>query len=171
MNKFLIIPIIISLSILPGCGSNNEDDQAVKQPSPEELERRRIEHEKWLAEKEKIKSDLIAASDQDLKEMLSSCKQAVESEAERRNKGPFATALVHEYSADVYLFAAGASAVKSYEERIESFRKYGQEYGSINTQYAIISTSDSFSGPIKSIDKYRCEIGPELKIASVGRSY
>lgn len=171
MKRLFVSYLVISLLLISGCGSDDSEDRAEAKPSPEELERRRVEHEKYLAEKELIKQQLISASDKELKSMLSFCRDAVEKEADRRNKGPFGIALVDQYSADVYQFGAGSSAIRTDEERIKSFRDFGHEYGHFNTQYAIISAHDSFSGPKNTIDKYSCEIGTELEIVSVSKSY
>ncbi len=78
--------------------------------------------------------------------------------------------MIDVYSADIYQRPAGGKAIKSDQERIESLRRFGPNI-SLNTQYAILSVTDSFNGPVKSVDKYDCELGKGPKIVFAKRSY
>lgn len=153
---------------LIGCSGDDEP----KKLSAEELEERRQRIEKEL-EKEKarrkaIGESLIDASDKKLESILRGCRGLIRAYASSRNDGPFSNYLIDHTSADIYQYSAGPKAVMTDKERIAELR--GSKTGtSFNTEFAILSTRDSFDGPQKSVDKYECELdyGPKAVRAKV----
>ncbi|BCO30424.1 hypothetical protein TspCOW1_05270 [Thiohalobacter sp. COW1] len=146
------------------------DDDKPRQLSPEEIAENKRQYEAELEKEKAIKQSIYDASDSKLKEILSECRKLINEYADSRNKGPFSNHMIDIYSADIYQYPAGKHALMTDEQRIEDLRK-SKDYISFNTEYAILSTTDSFSGPQKSVDKYECEIGSGPAVTRARRAY
>lgn len=163
---------LVLVGICFGMVACSSEDEAIaeRKLTPEEIAENNRRYEQMRAEEEALKKSIFNASDQVLKQLLADCRRQVNEYADSRNKGPFSNYMIDQYSADVYQYPAGRNALMTDEQRIEDLRK-SKDYISFNTEYAILSTSDSFSGPQKSVDKYECEIEKGLKIGRVRKSY
>lgn len=153
------------------------DDEEAGPPklSADEIKERRLNIDRMLAEQEAkneaIYAALLGASDAELSDLISECRGAIEAYADSRNRGPFGIYIVDNTMADVYRYSADSDSLESIEQRISSFRESSNGVHSFNTQYSILSTSDSFDGPQKSITKYECEIGEDLTILRAKRAF
>lgn len=130
-----------------------------------QMEKERIARvdEQDRREAEQVLKQIAASSDGELKKLFSSCREAILKEAKKRNKGPFDIWLVDKTNADIYQFAAGESLLRNVDERVEIYRKHDLFYSS----YAVISTTDTFSGPVRVLKQYSCEFGNGPKVISV----
>lgn len=141
-------------------------DSQPKVLTAEEVAENKRKYDLEVAEDEAIKQSLLNASDKKLKSMLSNCRSLINEYATFKNKGPFSIYMIDKYSADVYQYPAGKKSTMDDEERIKDLRD-SSSYISFNTNYAILATTDTFSGPKKSVDKYACKIikGPSIEFA------
>jgi hypothetical protein len=138
--------------------------------TPEEVAENKRRYEEQQAKEEALKLSIFEASDEKLKQMLATCREIIEEYADSRNKGPFSNYMIDTYSSDVYQFPAGRDALMTDEERIQALRE-STDYISFNSEYAILSTSDSFSGPQKSVDKYECVFEEGPRVSRARKSY
>lgn len=166
--KSKINQLIVTALFLVLAGCSNEDKP--RQLTPEEIAEDKRQFKAELAKEEAIKKSIFEASDSKLKQMLSDCRKFINEYADSKNNGPFSNYMVDAYSANVYQYPAGRQALMSDEERIEDLRR-SKDYIFFNTEYAVLSISDSFSGPQKSVDKYKCEIEAGPSVARAKSSY
>jgi len=123
-------------------------------------EQRRAER---LAEEKVINLSIFKASDKVLNNILSDCRRLVKKYAD---SGSYSSYMIDEWSADAYKYLASNNATMTDKERIKNLRN-SQGDTSLNTDYAILSTTDSFSGLKKSVNEYQCVIkkGPRAAFA------
>lgn len=171
-----LFPVIFL--ILLGCSSEESKESVKRELAPEEKAeiQAEIEREKQQRREEELalRNALTSASDEKLYEVLGNCRGRVKEEADGDNSGPFGYFLVDEYSADSYLYAAGYAA-ESFEDRVKTLRSSLSseisDYFSFNTEFAVIFTSDSFSGPQREVFKYSCDIDSGLKVVAVNKPF
>ncbi|WP_303293850.1 hypothetical protein [Marinobacter sp. ST-43] len=163
-GSHLVLIVVASCVGMASCSSESEP----KKLTPEQIAENKRLFEEQQAKEEALKLSIFEADEETLKQMLSECRKLITEYADSRNNGPFSNYMIDQYSADVYQYQAGRDALMTDDERIADLKE-SKEYISFNTEYAILSTSDSFNGPQKSVDKYECAFskGPTVARAKI----
>ncbi len=132
---------------------------------------KRVEDEKM--KEEKLTSSIMKSNNKQLVNLLDNCRSSIMDYARSSYKGPFNLYMIDVYSADIYQLMAGSHAIETDEDRIKKARKYYSTFHELdlNTEFAILYTVDSFSGPKKIAKKYKCKFSEGPKISEVSEIY
>lgn len=133
--------------------------------------------EERAAEREAGRKELVKADKKQLSSLLSVCKNEIVKLANEEKRQSFDVFIVDDYNADVYQAVAhlGGGSIQPDSERVDEYLKAvknnpGDTSVTLNTDYTVIVTEDSFSGLQKKPINYTCDVGAGLKLNPV-RAY
>lgn len=171
LNRIRLITIVFSLagsSLLSGCSGDQQPTDKVL--SPEEIALREKEYREVGELMKKNQEELglhplSESSDEELKELLSDCRNRIVDYVRNSAGKPFGVNIIEADWNDSYLVGISPSTyLLSDEERIKNYRKADREYD-LNSSYAVHNVRDTFSGRVRIVSKYSCKItyGPKIE--------
>lgn len=159
-TSILLISMII---LLAACGPTDAQ-------KAEWAQQRAEQHKKASQERN---SALISASDEELYELLHACRTEVEKKGEKS----LTSWILKEHDGDIFQVALGGlrGRIREYESddyRIETLRQHTDQPSTylspLNTRYALYRLQDTFSGPVRIVDRYECHLAYDKRLTIAG---